>query len=99
MADQDAAVERMEEAEHDDYTRRRAWKRGKPALIEALAALEHEQWQAWAHGILATEKLSSKRQRRWARLFIRSYDQLTEQEKEQDRIWARKVLAIVEAHG
>lgn len=70
------------------------------ALIEQLAALEHEQWCAWAYAVGHDENLSQARIERWNRLLLTPYDQLTEAEKEQDRIWARKVLAIVEAqHG
>jgi len=63
-------------------------------LIEELAALEHEQWSAWASSLIQNETLSRSRVDRWGRLLV-PYGQLTDEEKEQDRIWARKALAIL----
>lgn len=63
-------------------------------LIEKLAALEHEQWMQWAKDILKTEDIHKERAERWEELFI-SYDELTEEMKEEDRKWARKVLNIL----
>jgi hypothetical protein len=65
---------------------------GEP--LEALAALEHEQWSAWATSLMASETLSASRIARWKRLATTAYDALTEAEKEQDRVWARKALAL-----
>lgn len=64
-------------------------------LIEKLAALEHEQWMCWSKNIAKTELLRYKRLDRWKKLWV-PYKQLTEEEKEQDRIWARRVLKIIE---
>ena len=74
-------------------------------LIEKLAALEHEQWMYWSKAIAKrvtdgnpvpaevtvrmNEKVNS-----WEKLWI-PYNQLSEEEKEHDRKWARKVLAIM----
>lgn len=64
-------------------------------LIETLARLEHEQWVEWSKALVAREKrLSMNRIERWKKLWI-PYDQLTEEQKEQDRVYARKVLAII----
>jgi len=63
-------------------------------LIEKLAALEHEQWMQWAKDILKTEDIKKKRADRWEELFV-PYDELTEEMKEEDRKWARKVLSIL----
>lgn len=63
-------------------------------LIEKLAELEHQQWMSWADSILKTEKISSGRINRWEKLFV-DYRYLTEESKEQDREWARKVLKII----
>jgi hypothetical protein len=59
--------------------------------IEQLAALEHEQWMKWAQEIEKTERISSSRHIRWKKLFF-AYSVLPEEAKEQDRVWARKVL-------
>jgi hypothetical protein len=63
-------------------------------LLEALAALEHDQWVEWSKSIAKSEKLSPERMARWEKLWV-PYDQLTEEQKEQDRVWARKVLDII----
>lgn len=63
--------------------------------IEKLAELEHEQWVEWSKALVQSEKrLSFARIERWKKLWV-PYSQLTEEEKEQDRIYARKVLALV----
>lgn len=64
---------------------------GAKQLIEDMADLEHQQWMFWSKDIAKKEKLSKERLNRWKKLW-KPYSQLTEQEKEQDRVWARKVL-------
>jgi len=63
-------------------------------LIEKLAALEHEQWMQWAKDILKTEDINKERTERWEELFV-PYAELTEEMKEEDRKWARRVLSIL----
>ena len=70
------------------------WVMDEGELIERLAALEHEQWTWWAKGILGSEPISKRRRERWERCMV-PYDQLPEDIKEADRIWARKVLAVL----
>ena len=60
---------------------------------EALAALEHEQWVAWSKSLAAAEPLSAERVERWQRLWV-PYADLSEQEKDADRVWAQKALAL-----
>jgi len=73
-------------------------------LIEQLAELEHEQWMKWSEA-LANEIVAylnwlpedlaielSERLARWHSMWV-PYDMLTEKQKEQDRVWARKVVA------
>jgi hypothetical protein len=62
--------------------------------LEKLAELEHEQWVEWSKNIAETESISWKRINRWLELWI-PYSKLTENQKEQDRIWAKKVLKIL----
>lgn len=62
-------------------------------LLEKLAALEHEQWIAWSQNLTQNELLSYERLERWKALWI-PYEQLTEEQKEQDRTWAAKVMTI-----
>ena len=61
--------------------------------MEELAAIEHEQWVFWSKTLAETENLSPERLARWKALWI-PYEQLTEETKEHDRVWARKVLAV-----
>lgn len=67
----------------------------RDTLIERLAELEHEQWMAWAKRIMETEPISEERRQRWQKYMV-PYAELSEEVKEQDREWARKVLAIFE---
>lgn len=62
---------------------------------EALASLEHSQWMAWSQDIATNEPISPERLSRWAALWV-PYEDLTEAQKEQDRVWADKVLAIID---
>jgi hypothetical protein len=67
-------------------------------LLEKLAALEHEQWIAWAATLMEKEPtISEDRKWRWRGLMI-SYGLLTEEVKEHDRKWARKVMEIIRMH-
>ena len=65
-------------------------------LIEVLAAIEHEQWSLWAQHMLANATPANRR--RWRRQLATPYAELTEAEKEKDRVFARKVLGAVAAH-
>lgn len=67
----------------------------KTELIEKLADIEHKQWIPWSENISRNEKITEERYLRWRRLWV-SYEELTEEQKEQDRVWARKVLQIFE---
>lgn len=60
--------------------------------LEALAALEHEQWAHWTQYML--DNLTPENVARWRRQIETSYADLSEREKESDRAWARKVLDV-----
>lgn len=60
-------------------------------VVEALAAIEHEQWVQWSQEIAATEMISDERRERWKRLWV-PYDQLSEEDKTSDREYACKVI-------
>jgi len=66
----------------------------KAELIEKLAALEHEQWAHWT--IYFFKEMSPAAILRWKKQCRTPYDKLSEREKESDRKWARKVLAIID---
>lgn len=59
-------------------------------LIEELAELEHIKWMEWARHLLSEEPISTQRVQRWAKLFV-PYKELSESEKEKDRVLARRV--------
>jgi hypothetical protein len=61
-------------------------------LLERLAELEHEQWVAWSRAVAG--EVSEERRRRWQAWWV-PYRELPESAKEEDRAWARKVLAIL----
>jgi len=63
-------------------------------LLERLAALEHEQWAAWAQHFLSNQ--TPENLERWKRQLTATYQELSESEKEADRIWARKILALLD---
>jgi hypothetical protein len=63
-------------------------------ILECLARLEHEQWAAWTNHFLSQQTPANIE--RWRRQAQTSYDDLSEQEKEADRVWARKVLEFFE---
>jgi hypothetical protein len=66
-------------------------------LLEQLAALEHEQWARWTEHML--NNLTPDNIARWQRQIATPYASLSEQEKESDREWARKILALLRAAG
>lgn len=66
----------------------------KAHLIEKLAELEHEQWTHWTRYFIAN--VTPENLARWKTQCATSYSELTEAEKEKDRAWARRVMAILE---
>ena len=66
-----------------------------PRGIEHLAAVEHDQWMGWSRDLAKKETLSPERLARWETLWV-PYADLSEEQKEQDRVYARRVLQCVE---
>ena len=65
---------------------------------EQLAELEHEQWCHWTRYFLDSllnEKSFKENIVRWAKQAITKYKDLTEEEKDKDRIWADKIINII----
>ena len=65
------------------------------ALIEALAEIEHEQWLHWSQAVAGD--VPELTRARWERSWV-GYETLREELKEADRIWARKVVALLRKH-
>lgn len=64
--------------------------------LEQLASLEHDQWMEWTKALLKSEPgISKERKERWEKLFV-PYKNLSEDSKEQDRVYARKILEIID---
>lgn len=61
---------------------------------EALAALEHEQWEKWSREVAASG-LTAERIERWTRYWV-PYADLDEPTKDRDRKWADRVLDILD---
>lgn len=74
-------------------------------IVEALAALEHERWSGWEKyrdEALAREINGRSIQcleARWERQRNTPYAELSEREKESDRVEARKTIALLRALG
>lgn len=73
------------------------------ALIEELAAIEHERWSHWqryVHGKAARQLdgslvLPAELVERWERQFGMRYEDLPEDEKESDREQVRRYLPVL----
>lgn len=70
--------------------------------VEELANLCHEQWSGWMGYLFSLCHISNNRKpvisrenyERWALQMVTDYENLSEEEKESDRIEARKILAL-----
>lgn len=58
-------------------------------LVEGLAAIEHEQWIHWSKAV--APRVSAATRRKWKRNWV-PYAALLEGVKEDDRVWARRVI-------
>ena len=61
-------------------------------LVEALAAIEHEQWMHWSHAVAAEVAASTRA--KWQRSWV-DYAELNDEMKEADRVWACKVVTLL----
>ncbi len=63
-------------------------------IREQLAELMHNQWMEWSKEIDHTEDLDPARRNRWKKLWV-PYAQLTEMQKDQDRVYADRIIEVV----
>lgn len=70
---------------------------GEP-IVELLAALEHDQWEAWSRRVADEEDLSTERMGRWRSYWV-PYEDLPDDVKEYDREYARQVLSLLDNRG
>jgi len=66
-------------------------------LREKLAELEHEQWWSWSRSLAEKDRLTQATVKRWSELW-HPYSELTEEQKDEDRVWADRVLQILEGN-
>jgi len=66
-------------------------------LKEKLAELEHKQWQSWVEYVLTKHirDLPDGLINKWQSSMI-EYKDLSQNQKDKDRVWADKVLILVE---
>lgn len=65
---------------------------GENKMLEQLAELEHKQWMEWSQSV--APEVSKERRKRWEKLWV-PYKDLSEEMKEEDRKYARKILKIL----
>jgi len=76
----------------------------KEELTEKLAELEHIQWSNWTEYFLNnfvdkdTGVINLDLAVRWKRQCATKYSELTEKEKDSDRIWADKVIKLIKEY-
>jgi hypothetical protein len=58
--------------------------------VERVAVVEHDQWVEWSKSV--APEVTPDRRARWQKYWV-PYEDLPEDVKELDRIWARKALA------
>lgn len=63
-------------------------------LREKIAKLEHEQWSHWL--VYMLNFLLPQNINRWKRQAETPFEKLSEKEKDSDRVWADKVLSLIE---
>ena len=70
-------------------------------IREGIAELEHEQWMQWSKSIADNTRefyIDKPKLVKWMECW-KPYDQLTEEQKDQDRKWADKVLELEDKLG
>jgi hypothetical protein len=62
-------------------------------VLEQLAEMEHNQWISWASSVIKEHgrDLPISVREKWLKNML-PYEFLSEEEKEKDRIWARKII-------
>jgi hypothetical protein len=66
---------------------------GREKLLEEIAELEHRQWMEWSK--TNAQRVDPETRARWQKYWV-PYAKLSEKVKEQDRVWARKILAAID---
>lgn len=61
-------------------------------LVEALAKIEHQQWMHWSQAVAS--QVPANTLKKWKSSWV-DYNELTDDLKEADRVWARKVMTLL----
>lgn len=64
-------------------------------ILEKLADLEHKQWMHWSKYVAENYDIPEELEKKWEKSW-KPYEELSEEMKDKDRKWARKVLEIIE---
>lgn len=65
-------------------------------VTEKVSSEIHQMWMSWAKKIAVEEKnISKERIKRWERECFLPYDNLSEEMKELDRKFARRIIKII----
>lgn len=72
---------------------KKQWSR----LLETLADLEHKQWISWTSWLVENEELPKELVIKWKRSWL-PYRELSEKQKDKDRIWARSVIRLLKRY-
>lgn len=65
-------------------------------IVEKISSEIHLMWMTWAKEVLKKEKdISKERVNRWEQKCFLSYGELTEEMKELDRKFARRIVKII----
>ena len=66
-------------------------------LVEKVSSEVHAMWMSWAKNLIEEEKnLSKERVRRWNEECFLPYEDLSEEMKELDRKFAKRILKKIE---
>ena len=71
-------------------------QKSRKDLLETLADLEHRQWAHWTRYML--DNYTPENVERWRRQLQTEYSDLSEREKDSDRIWASTVLFHIDEY-
>lgn len=80
---------------HEFFRRLQMLKISNKELLEELSRIEHDQWIEWSKSV--SSEVSNERKKRWQKYWV-PYEDLSDDVKEQDRVYARKVLDAVNKH-
>jgi len=60
-------------------------------LLEMIAEMCHDQWSDWTRYLL--DNMTEENIKRWRRQMDTPYEKLSEEDKDKDRVFARKFIA------